>query len=155
MISIPVKRLAHGEGLPLPARQTDHAAGMDLVAALQPSIKLVLRPGARVLVPTGLMLEIPPGFEGQVRPRSGLALKHGVTVLNAPGTIDADYRGEISVLLINHGDEDFEIVRGVRMAQLVIAKVMQAELVEVPVLTETGRGAGGYGSTGVAGGQKP
>ncbi len=152
MIPIPVKILPHGAGLPLPAAQTEHAAGLDLSAAIGAHASLVLEPGARLLVPTGLVLEIPQGFEGQVRPRSGLALKHGVTVLNAPGTIDADYRGEISVLLVNHGRSAFEISRGMRIAQLVIAPVTRAVLVEAAEVSATARGAGGYGSTGVAGG---
>ena len=152
MIPIPVKILPHGAGLPLPAAQTEHAAGLDLSAAIGAHATLVLEPGARMLVPTGLVLEIPQGFEGQVRPRSGLALKHGVTVLNAPGTIDADYRGEISVLLVNHGGSAFEISRGMRIAQLVIAPVTRAVLVEAAEVSATARGAGGYGSTGVAGG---
>ena len=155
MIKIAVKRLGHGEGLALPSYQTEHAAGMDLLAAITPGSPLMLEPGARKLVPTGLILEIPHGFEGQVRPRSGLALKSGVTVLNSPGTIDSDYRGEISVLLVNQGGEPFEIKRGMRVAQIVIAPVTRAVLVEAVDLSETARGAGGYGSTGVAGGEKP
>ena len=151
MIQIPVKILPHGADLPLPTAQTEHSAGLDLSAALAANATLVLEPGARMLVPTGLVLEIPPGFEGQVRPRSGLALKHGVTVLNSPGTIDADYRGEVSVLLVNHGSAAFEIVRGMRIAQLVIAPVTRALLVEAAEISQTARGAGGYGSTGVAG----
>lgn len=151
MIAIGVQRLPNGEGLPLPARQTADAAGMDLMAALPPDTPLLLAPGGWALVPTGLVLEIPGGFEGQVRPRSGLALKHGITVLNAPGTIDADFRGEISVLLINHGEATFEILRGMRIAQLVIAPVTAAVMNEVDVVSATARGAGGYGSTGKGG----
>ncbi|MBV1706611.1 MAG: dUTP diphosphatase [Hyphomicrobiales bacterium] len=145
---IKIKRLPHGEGLELPQAKTIGAAGMDLIAAV--TAPLTLAPGARALVPTGLVLEIPPGFEGQVRPRSGLALNFGVTVLNAPGTIDADYRGEVGVLLVNHGDKAFEVTRGMRIAQLVVAPCMRALLVENHSLSLTARGAGGYGSTGLA-----
>jgi dUTP pyrophosphatase len=146
-ISVHVKRLPHSEGLALPAYQTPSAAGVDLAAAnVEP---IVLAPGSRVLVPTGLSLAIPDGFEGQVRPRSGLAAKAGVTVLNAPGTIDADYRGEVKVILINHGDAPFTIQRGERIAQLVIAPVLQVDFVETADLDATVRGSGGFGSTGV------
>ena len=145
---VAIKRLPHGEGLPLPAYATADAAGLDLVAAVRADAKIVLAPGKRQLVPTGIILEIPEGYEGQVRPRSGLALRHGVTVLNAPGTIDADYRGEVSVLLINHGGEPFEITRGARIAQLVIGPVTRLEWRATHVLSETQRGPGGYGSTG-------
>ncbi|HYP58236.1 MAG TPA: dUTP diphosphatase, partial [Beijerinckia sp.] len=124
------------------------AAGLDLLAALAPETKVVLEPGGRHLVPTGVALQLPEGYEAQVRPRSGLALKHGVTVLNAPGTVDSDYRGEIGVILINMGDEPFEIVRGTRVAQLVIAKVARVELIEARELTLSPRGANGFGSTG-------
>lgn len=141
-----IHRLPHAGGLPAPAYQTAGAAGFDLVAAN--SDPLWLAPGARALVPTGLRLAIPPGYEGQARPRSGLAAKHGVTVLNAPGTIDSDYRGEVQVLLINHGDAPFEIRRGERIAQMVIAPCAQAELVWTDELDDTGRGGGGFGSTG-------
>ena len=147
-LAINVKRLAHGEGLEVPQAKTSGAAGMDLIAAND--APLVIAPQQRVLVPTGLVLEIPEGFEGQVRPRSGLALKFGVTVLNAPGTIDADYRGEVGVLLINHGDKAFEVTRGMRIAQLVIAPCLRAHLVESRSLSQTARGTGGYGSTGFA-----
>ena len=147
---IPIQRLAHGEGLPLPAYETAQAAGMDLRAAVPESAPYVLRPGARHAVPTGLAFALPAGFEGQVRPRSGLALKAGVTCLNTPGTIDADYRGEVKVILINLGEEDFVIRRGDRIAQLVIAPVTQAGWQEVASLDETARGAGGFGSTGAA-----
>lgn len=145
--SIPVilKVLPHGEGLPLPCYQTAGAAGCDLHAAV--SETLTLMPGARDKIPTGIALELPEGFEAQIRPRSGLAAKDGVTVLNAPGTIDSDYRGEILVLLINHGDRPFEIVRGARIAQLVVAPVVRAAFVESAALTETARGDGGFGST--------
>jgi dUTP pyrophosphatase len=145
---IPIQRLPHGEGLPLPAYETAQAAGMDLRAAVPEEAPFVLRPGARHAVPTGLAFALPPGFEGQVRPRSGLALKAGVTCLNTPGTIDADYRGEVKVILINLGEEDFLIRRGDRIAQLVIAPVIQAGWREVETLDETARGAGGFGSTG-------
>ena len=150
-IKVTVARLPHGEGLPLPAYQTPGSAGLDLLAAIAPNAKLVIEPGARELVPTGLRLELPLGFEGQVRPRSGLALKNGVTVLNSPGTIDSDYRGEVAVILINLGSEPFEITRGARIAQLVVAPVTQAVFVEAADLADTTRGAGGFGSTGVDG----
>jgi dUTP pyrophosphatase len=146
--TVPITRLPHGEGLPLPAYETAQAAGMDLRAAVPDDEPLTLRPGSRFPVPTGLAFALPPGFEGQVRPRSGLAFKHGVTCLNTPGTVDADYRGEVKVILINHGEEDFVIRRGERIAQLVIAPVVQATWVEVESLDETVRGAGGFGSTG-------
>ena len=141
-------RLPHGEGLPLPAYQSDGAAGMDLLAAVDKALSL--KPGARALVPTGLILELPPGYEAQVRPRSGLALRHGVTVLNTPGTIDSDYRGEVQVLLVNHGDKTFAIARGERIAQLVMARVERVDLVEAAKASATRRGAGGFGSTGTA-----
>ncbi|NOZ94270.1 MAG: dUTP diphosphatase [Acidobacteria bacterium] len=147
MIGLRVKRLAHGVGLPLPRYATALSAGADLLAAVGEPV--VLAPGGRVAVPTGLALEIPPGYEGQVRPRSGLALHRGVTVANAPGTIDADYRGEVKVLLINLGPEPVTITRGDRIAQLVIAPVARVRLEEVEELGDTGRGAGGFGSTGV------
>jgi dUTP pyrophosphatase len=146
--TVPITRLPHGEGLPLPAYETDQAAGMDLRAAVPDDEPLTLRPGSRFPVPTGLAIALPPGFEGQVRPRSGLAFKHGVTCLNSPGTVDADYRGEVKVILVNHGEEDFVIRRGERIAQLVIAPVVQAVWAEVESLDETVRGAGGFGSTG-------
>jgi len=148
---IPLHVLPHGQGLPLPEYATAHAAGMDLRAALPESETWSLQPGARRLVPTGLTLAVPVGFEAQVRPRSGLALRHGVTVLNAPGTIDADYRGEVAVLLINHGTEPFEIRRGDRIAQLLVAPVAPWEWEpenQLAALGETERGEGGYGSTG-------
>lgn len=147
-ITVEIQRLPHAEGLALPAYQTTHAAGLDLLAAVPDDTPLIMQPGQRALVPTGLMIAVPAGFEAQVRPRSGLALKHGVTVLNAPGTVDADYRGEVSVLLINHGDASFTIRRGERIAQLVIAAVAQAHLVAVASLSSTDRGSGGFGSTG-------
>jgi dUTP pyrophosphatase len=148
LLSIPVRQLPHGRGLPLPSYQSDRAAGLDLAAALAADAKVVIEPGGRHLVPTGISLQLPPGHEAQVRPRSGLAHDKGVTVLNAPGTIDADYRGEVFVLLINHGSDPFEIVRGTRIAQLVIAPVVRALLIEAADLEETVRGAGGFGSTG-------
>ncbi|WP_293678560.1 dUTP diphosphatase [uncultured Phenylobacterium sp.] len=146
--TVPITRLPHGEGIPLPAYETAQAAGMDLRAAVPQDEPLVLRPGDRFPVPTGLAFALPPGFEGQVRPRSGLAFKNGVTCLNSPGTVDADYRGEVKVILINHGPEDFTVRRGDRIAQLVIAPVAQARWAEVASLDETARGAGGFGSTG-------
>jgi dUTP pyrophosphatase len=149
MITVEVKRLPHGDGLPLPAYQSELAAGLDLLAAVADYETIVIEPGARELVPTGLAVQIPPGFEGQVRPRSGLALQHGITVLNTPGTIDADYRGEIRVILINLGREPFEVRRGLRIAQLVFAPVTQATLVEVAELSATARAERGFGSTGV------
>ena len=145
---VPIQRLPHGEGLPLPTYETAQAAGMDLRAAVPEHEDFILRPGARRAVPTGLAFALPPGFEGQVRPRSGLALKAGVTCLNTPGTIDADYRGEVKVLLVNLGEEDFVIRRGDRIAQLVIAPVIQASWQVVETLDATARGAGGFGSTG-------
>jgi len=148
-LDLPVRRLPHGLDLPLPAYATAHAAGLDLLAATD--APLLLSPGRRALVPTGIAIALPEGYEAQLRPRSGLALRHGVTVLNAPGTIDWDYRGELKALLINHGDEDFVVERGMRMAQLVIAPVARAVLDWVDALDSTRRGAGGYGSTGVGG----
>lgn len=148
LVKVEVQQLPHGAGLPLPSYQSAHAAGLDLVAAVPDEKPLVLAPGQHALVPTGLCIALPPGYEAQVRPRSGLAAKHGVTVLNAPGTVDADYRGEISVILINHGSAPFEIRRGERIAQMVIAPVAQSELVSVTALPATKRGSGGFGSTG-------
>ncbi len=144
-IDVVLKVLPHGEGLPLPAYQTPGAAGCDLLAATHET--LILAPGARLKTPTGIAIELPDLYEAQIRPRSGLALKNGVTVLNAPGTIDADYRGEIFVLLMNHGDAPFEIERGARIAQLVIAPIVRARFIETKSLSETARGAGGFGST--------
>ena len=148
MTTVRVERLAHAEGLPLPAYETSGSAGMDLRAAVAEDAPLTLAPGARALVPTGLKIALEAGFEAQVRPRSGLALKHGLTCLNSPGTIDSDYRGEVGVILINHGQEPFVIRRGERIAQMVIARHEQAEMVEAETLDETARGAGGFGSTG-------
>jgi dUTP pyrophosphatase len=150
-IGIDVLRLPNGEGLPLPRAQSVLAAGLDLAAAVPADRPLTLAPGGRALVPTGFAIALPAGFEGQVRPRSGLAVKHGVTVLNAPGTIDADYRGEVQVPIINLGAEPFTITRGMRIAQLVVAPVVSANPVEVDSLDETGRGANGFGSTGLSG----
>lgn len=147
-IEVEVHQLPHGADLLLPIYQTGEAAGLDLLAAVPRSAPLLLLPGRYEMVPTGLTIALPPGYEAQVRPRSGLAAKYGVTVLNSPGTIDADYRGEINVLLINHGHEVFSIRRGERIAQMVIAPVTRAELVPVEVLSATGRGSGGFGSTG-------
>ncbi len=144
MIDIQVKRLPHGEDLPLPSYATEHAAGLDVVAAEA----LTLAPGARHAVATGFAISIPHGYEVQVRPRSGLALKHGITCLNTPGTIDSDYRGEVKVILANLGSEPFEIARGERIAQLVPAPVQRAAFAEVESLDDTERGAGGFGSTG-------
>jgi dUTP pyrophosphatase len=143
-IEIEYKRLPHGEGLPLPAYASEHAAGLDVVAAES----LTLAPGERHAVATGFAIAIPTGYEVQVRPRSGLALKHGITCLNTPGTIDSDYRGEVKVILANLGAEPFEVVRGERIAQLVPAPVQRALFTEVGVLGETRRGSGGFGSTG-------
>ena len=141
--------MPHGEGLELPAYETKDAAGMDLRAAVPADEPIMLSPNKRVLVPTGLIMELPSGHEGQIRPRSGLAFKHGITCLNTPGTIDADYRGEIMVLLINLGEEDFEITRGMRIAQMVIAPFIQVEISQASLASETERGSGGFGSTGV------
>jgi dUTP pyrophosphatase len=146
-ILIRVVRLPHAEGLPLPRYQSEHAAGLDLPAAVDERSPVRLAPGERDLIPTGLVLELPPGTEAQVRPRSGLALRHGITVLNSPGTIDSDYRGEVKVLVINLGDKPWEIQRGERIAQLVVHRVERADLVEAAVLDSTARGAGGFGST--------
>jgi dUTP pyrophosphatase len=145
-MEVRIKRLPNGEGLPLPAKKTASAAGFDLAAAVAEPV--VIGPGKWALIPTGFAIALPEGHEGQVRPRSGLATEHGVTVLNAPGTIDADYRGEVKVPLINHGERDFVVTRGMRIAQLVVAAVASAALVEVPELDETERGQGGFGSTG-------
>ncbi|WP_374302528.1 dUTP diphosphatase [Ferrovibrio sp.] len=145
-LHVPLKRLPHGADLPLPAYATADAAGLDLLAALAEPV--TLKPGERKLIPTGLSIAVPPGFEAQVRPRSGLALKHGVTVLNAPGTVDADYRGEVGVILINHGDQPFVINRGERIAQMVVAAYSRVEWIEAAELPQTQRGAGGFGSTG-------
>jgi dUTP pyrophosphatase len=145
-VSIEVIRLPHMDGIDLPQFETAQAAGADLRAALDAPVTLA--PGERKLIPTGFCMALPAGYEAQVRPRSGLALKHGITVLNSPGTIDADYRGEVGVLIINHGDKDFTVTRGDRFAQMVIAPVTQGQFEVVETLSKTARGAGGYGSTG-------
>jgi dUTP pyrophosphatase len=147
-VTVRVQRLPHGEDLPLPRYESDGAAGLDLLAALPDNAPVVLQPLDRALVPAGIVLQLPNGYEAQVRPRSGLALKNGVTVLNAPGTIDADYRGEVQVLLVNLGADPFTIVRGMRVAQLVVAPVTRVSLAEGDVDT-TGRAGGGFGSTGL------
>lgn len=149
-IKLQYRVLEHGQGLQAPSYQSSQAAGMDLRAACPENVPIELAPGLRCLIPTGLAIALPPGHEGQIRPRSGLALNHGVTCLNSPGTIDADYRGEIKVLLINHGAELFHIERGMRIAQLVIAPVVQTDLHPVVDLAETQRGESGFGSSGVA-----
>ncbi len=145
---IAIVRLPHADGLALPAYETAGAAGMDLRAAVPEDRPILLLPGKRVLVPTGLVLEIPHGFEGQVRPRSGLALNHGITCLNTPGTIDSDYRGEVKVLLVNLGEEPFVVTRGIRVAQIVFARVSRLAVVEKGAAGGTARGSGGFGSTG-------
>jgi len=144
-----IQRLPHAQGLPLPRYETAGAAGLDLVAANPANAPVVIEPFMRALVPTGLVIQLEQGFEAQVRPRSGLAFKHGVTVLNAPGTIDADYRGEVQVLLVNLGQEPFAITRGMRIAQMIVAPVTTVELLEVGAVNETARAAGGFGSTGL------
>jgi dUTP pyrophosphatase len=148
VVKLDIRQLPHAEGLALPAYQSADAAGLDLLAAVPENSPLVLAPGKHAMVPTGLTIALPPGYEAQVRPRSGLAARCGVTVLNSPGTIDADYRGEISVILINHGEAPFAIRRGERIAQMVIAPVVRAELVITRSLSTTDRGSGGFGSTG-------
>ncbi len=146
-LSVPVTVLAHAESLDLPAYATEHAAGMDLCAAV--SADMVIEPGARALIPTGLAMALPEGYEAQIRPRSGLALKHGITVLNSPGTIDADYRGEVQVLLANLGTAPFTVTRGMRIAQMIVAPYTRAAWQETDELPQSARGAGGFGSTGV------
>ena len=146
-LSVPLQRLPHGRELPLPAYATDHAAGLDLLAAV--ADRLEIAPGGRELVPTGIAIALPAGYEAQIRPRSGLALKHGVTLLNSPGTVDADYRGEIGVILINHGTAPFIVARGDRIAQLIVAPVSRLAWQEVAELPASERGTGGFGSTGV------
>jgi dUTP pyrophosphatase len=148
MLTVSFRRLPHNPDLPLPAYATPGAAGLDLCAAVPADDPLILPPGERALIPTGLAMALPPGYEAQVRPRSGLALKHGITVLNSPGTIDCDFRGEIGIILLNTGKAPFTITRGERIAQMVIASVAQAQFIEVADLPETGRGGGGFGSTG-------
>lgn len=149
MSALNIIRLPHSEGLELPSYETQDAAGMDLRAAVADNEPLILKVGKRALVPTGLVMEIPKGHEGQIRPRSGLAYKNGITCLNTPGTIDADYRGEVMVLLINHGEKTFKIERGMRIAQMIIAPVIQVEISEGSLASETERGSGGFGSTGI------
>jgi dUTP pyrophosphatase len=151
VIPVRFRRLAHAGELPLPCRHSEQAAGLDLMAAAPEGEPVILRPGERALIPTGFAIELPPGFEGQVRPRSGLALKNGVTVLNAPGTIDSDYRGEMKVLLINLGDEPFEVTRGARIAQLVVTRYEAISPSETAELSGTSRGEKGFGSTGWTG----
>lgn len=148
-VSVPVLRLEHGNDLALPTYASDGSAGLDLRAAVGNDV--ILEPGRRALIPTGLRIALPEGHEAQVRPRSGLALKHGVTVLNSPGTIDSDYRGEIGVILVNHGDEPFHVSHGMRVAQLIVAPVMRAVLNLVDALPDSARGTGGFGSTGLGG----
>lgn len=152
-IEVRIVRLPHGQGLPLPAYQSTNAAGLDLVAAVPADVPVVIAPGERAAIPTGIALALPAGSEGQVRPRSGLALNHGITVLNAPGTIDADYRGEVMVILVNLGRNSYTVERGTRIAQLVIVPIMQAVVCDVANLDETARGARGFGSTGSASGE--
>ena len=147
-VEVRITRLPHGADLPLPEYQSALAAGLDLLAAVPADAPIELAPGARALVPTGIAIALPPGFEGQVRPRSGLAARHGVTVLNTPGTVDADYRGELQVILVNLGAGPFIVSRGMRIAQLVVAPVQRIKLVEVDALDSTVRAQGGFGSTG-------
>jgi dUTP pyrophosphatase len=147
-VEVQIVRLAHGADLPLPQYQSAHAAGLDLLAAVPAEAPVVVPPGGRALIPSGIAIALPQGYEGQVRPRSGLAARHGITVLNAPGTVDADYRGEIQVVLANLGGEPFAVSRGTRIAQLIIAPVQQVTLVETVTLDTTARGQGGFGSTG-------
>jgi dUTP pyrophosphatase len=149
-VGIRMMRLPHAADLPLPEYQSEQAAGLDLLAAVPAEAPITIAPGERVLIPTGLVIALPPGTEGQVRPRSGLASRHGVTVLNAPGTIDADYRGEVRVILVNLGRDPFTVERGMRIAQLTIAASIRAVICEVRSLDETTRGVGGFGSTGIA-----
>ena len=149
-VRVSIQRLAHGESLPLPGYETAHSAGMDLIAALEDGATVELKPGERALIPTGFAIALPEGYEAQVRPRSGLAYKNGVTVLNTPGTIDADYRGEVKVILANFGSETFRVTRGMRIAQMVVAPVTRIAWTVAESLDETARGAGGFGSTGVA-----
>ncbi len=151
VVNIPILRLAHGADLPLPAYQSAGAAGLDLLAAVPADAPIAIPPGGRAVIPTGFALALPEGIEAQVRPRSGLAARHGVTVLNTPGTIDSDYRGEVLVILANFGESAFAVERGARIAQLVIAPVLRVMLREAATLQTTSRGSGGLGSTGVAG----
>jgi dUTP pyrophosphatase len=148
MVKVAIRQLPHAKGMALPHYATPGAAGLDLSAAISENEKITLNPGKRALIPTGLQIDLPEGFEAQIRPRSGLALKHGITLVNTPGTIDADYRGEIGVILVNLGEEPFEITRGLRIAQMVVAPVTRVDWVEVDVISASERGAGGFGSTG-------
>jgi dUTP pyrophosphatase len=141
--------MPHAADLPMPAYQTAHAAGLDLLAAVPAASPVKIAPGERAMIPTGIAVALPPGYEGQIRPRSGIAIRHGVTVLNSPGTIDSDYRGEIQVILVNLGPESFEIRRGTRIAQMIVAPILQVKIVESVSLDSTGRESGGFGSTGV------
>jgi dUTP pyrophosphatase len=143
-----IVRLPHATDLPLPAYQSERAAGFDLLAAVPTGAPVTIAPGERAMIPTGIAIALPSGHEGQIRPRSGIALRHGVTVLNSPGTVDADYRGEIQVILVNLGAENFEITRGTRIAQMIVAPITQAKIVESDGLDATGREGGGFGSTG-------
>jgi dUTP pyrophosphatase len=153
-VEVAVMRLPHGNGLPLPNYQTAHASGADLLAAVSIEAPVVIAPGERALIPTGIAIALPEGFEAQIRPRSGLALNHGITVLNSPGTIDADYRGEIQIILVNLGRNSFTVERGARIAQLVVTTTMQASFCETASLDETTRGVRGFGSTGLASGER-
>ena len=153
-VEIALQRLPHSDGLPLPHYQSALAAGLDLIAAVASDAPVVIAPGERALIPTGIAIALPPGYEAQVRPRSGLALRHGVTVLNSPGTIDADYRGEIQVILVNLGRESFTVERGARVAQMVVAATMRVDICEVASLDETTRGVRGFGSTGTVSGER-
>ena len=148
-LEVRMVRLPHAADLPLPAYQSELAAGLDLVAAVPPDAPVSIAPGERAAIPTGIAIALPPGYEGQIRPRSGLALRHGVTILNSPGTVDADFRGEVHVILVNFGSDLFTVERGARIAQLVFAAMMQAVICEVASLDETARGVGGFGSTGM------
>jgi dUTP pyrophosphatase len=152
-IELRVMRLPHAGDLPLPAYQSELAAGIDLIAAVPSDAPVTIAPGQRAAIPTGIAVALPPGVEGQIRPRSGLALRHGITVLNSPGTVDADYRGEVQVILVNLGAEPFAVERGARIAQLVFAPTLQTTICEVANLDETSRGVGGFGSTGTRGGK--
>jgi dUTP pyrophosphatase len=147
-VQVRIMRLAHAADLPLPAYQSEFAAGLDLTAAVPADAPVTIAPGQRAAIPTGIVIGLPPGTEGQIRPRSGLALRHGITVLNAPGTVDADYRGEVHVILANFGHQPFIVERGARIAQLILAATLQAAVCEVASLGETTRGTGGFGSTG-------
>lgn len=153
-INIEILRLEHGEGIDLPQKATLSSAGYDICAAIDENAPLTLKPMQRKLVPSGFSMQMPTNFEAQIRPRSGLALKHGITVLNSPGTIDSDYRGEVGVILINLGQDDFTITRGMRIAQMVISQVQDIELIECQTLSHTQRGEGGFGSTGTSSNQK-